>query len=133
MRWERSEFFIDTLKPEVDSQYRTISDPANTMIEGSCRNGTFVVYAAFSRLDVFLKAIVLSPVVWLAEGGGPWLSNNQLIKSIKNTEAPFNLRIYLDIGTNESGYPQPNVFNQDRKRITYTQANVESANQLYLT
>jgi len=126
-------FIIDTLKPAVDSRYRTLSDAANTMIGGSCRNGLIPIYAAFSRPDVFLKVMLLSPAVWLAEGGGPWLSNNQLIKFIENTEAPESLRVYLDIGTEESSGPQPKIFDQDGKRITYPQAYVEGAEQLYLT
>lgn len=126
-------FIVDTLKPEIDSRYRTLSDPANTMIGGPCRNGLIPIYAAFSRPDMFLKVMLLSPAVWMAEGGGAWLSNNQLIEFLENTEAPADVRIYLDIGTEESSGPQPNVFDQDGERITYPQAYIEGAERIYLT
>ena len=126
-------FIIDTLKTEVDSRYRTFPDAANTMIGGPCRNGLIPLYAGISRPDVFLKVMLLSPAVWLAESGGPWLSNNQLIEFIKNNKVPANLRVYIDIGTEESSGNQPRVYDQNGKRITYPQAYVEGAEQVYLT
>jgi len=126
-------FIIDTLKPEVDSRFRTLPDAANTMIGGPCRNGLIPLYAGISRPDVFLKVMLLSPAVWLAESGGPWLSNNQLIDFIKNNEVPADLRVYIDIGTEESSGNQPRVYDQNGKRITYPQAYVEGAKQVYLT
>lgn len=126
-------FIIDTLKPEVDSRYRTLPDRDNTLIGGFCRNALIPLYAGLIRSDVFSKVMVMSPAVWLAEGGGPWLSNNQLIDFIENTEVPANVRIYIDIGTEEESGPQPKVFDEDGKRITYPQAYLEGAEQVYLT
>lgn len=125
-------FIIETLKPEIDSRYRTLPDRDNTAIGGSCRYALIPLYAGLTRPDVFSKVMMMSPAVWLADGGGSWLSNNQLIEFIENTEAPTDVRIYLDIGTEESSGPQPKVFDQDGKRLTYPQAYVEGAEQVYL-
>ena len=126
-------FIVDTLKPEVDSRYRTLSAADNTMIGGPCRMGLFPLYAGLNRPDVFSKIMLMSPAVWLAESGGPWLSNNQLIEFIKNSEVPADLRVYIDIGTKESSGNQPKVYDQNGKRITYHQAYVEGAERIYLT
>ena len=125
-------FIVSTLKPEVDSRYRTLSDKGNTMIGGPCRMGMIPLYAGLSRPDVFSKVMVMSPAVWLAEAGGAWLSNNQLIDFIEEAKVPADLRIYIDIGTEESSGDRPKVYDQDGKRITYPQAYLEGAEQLYL-
>lgn len=126
-------FIVDTLKPEVDSRYRTLSAANNTMIGGPCRMGLFPLYAGLNRPDVFSKIMLMSPAVWLAEGGGAWLSNNQLMDFIKNNEVPSDLRVYIDIGTEESSGNQPKVYDQNGKRITYHQAYVEGAELLFRT
>ncbi len=126
-------FIIDTLKPAVDARYRTLPGREHTMIGGSCRNALIPLYAGLTRSDVFSKVMVMSPAVWLAENGGVWLSDNQLIDFIRNTEVPSDVRVYIDIGTAEESGPQPNVFDRDGKQITYPQAYVEGAEQVYLT
>lgn len=125
-------FIIDTLKPAVDARYRTLPGRDHTMIGGSCRNALIPLYAGLTRPDVFSKVLMMSPAVWLAESGGAWLSDNQLIDFIRNAEMPADVRVYIDIGTAEESGPQPNVFDQDGKRITYPQAYLEGAEQVYM-
>ena len=124
-------FVVDTLKPEIDRRYRTFVDRDNTMIGGFCRTAVIPLYAVLSRPDIFSKAMVMSPAVWMAEGGGAWLLNNQLINFINNSAVPADLRVYIDIGTEEESGPRPNVYDQDGERITYPQAYVEGAEKLY--
>jgi hemin uptake protein HemP len=71
--------------------------------------------------------MAMSPAVWLAEGGGRWLSNNQLIQYLNNSQLPENVKFYVDIGTEESSGSRPPVRDQNGDRITYPQAYVEGA------
>lgn len=59
-------FIAETLKPYVDAHYRTLKDPANTVILGSSMGGLISFYAAVSRPDVFGKAGIFSPAFWIA-------------------------------------------------------------------
>lgn len=127
------DFIINTLKLDIDSRYRTLPDRIHTIIGGACRTALIPLYAGLNRPDIFSKVMVMSPSVWLAESGGPWLSNNQLIDYIKKIEVPTNVRIYMDIGTEESSGPPPNVLDKDGERITYPQAYLEGADYLYNT
>ena len=94
-------FIIDTLKPEIDSRYRTLPDRENTAIGGFSMGGLISLYAGLKHPDVFSKVMAQSTAVWFAEADRGWHSNNQLIRYIKNQPVPDNVKFYLDIGTNE--------------------------------
>jgi predicted alpha/beta superfamily hydrolase len=127
---EFTQFIVETLKPEIDSRYRTLSDRENTAIGGACRTGIIPVYAGLTYPDVFSQVMTLSPTVWLAEGGGQWLSNNQLINYIDSLSVAENIRFFIHVGTNESSGRRPPVEDQQGKRITYPQAYLEGAERL---
>ena len=61
------DFIVNTLKPEIDQQYRTKPDNINTAIIGSSMGGLFAHYTALKRPDVFGKAVVFSPSFWYAK------------------------------------------------------------------
>ena len=124
------DFIVNTLKPEIDSQYRTLTNRENTAIGGFCKNGLLPVVAGIKYSNVFSKVMTMSPAVWFAEGGGRWLSNNRLINYIKENPTPENVKFYVDIGTEESSGRRPSVRDQNGKRITYPQAYVEGAQAL---
>jgi len=129
--FEFIEFIVNTLKPEIDSRYRTLPDRENTAIGGFCRGAIFPLLAGISYAEVFSKVMSVSPAVWLAEGGGRWLSNNHLINFISTAPIPQNVNFYLEIGTEESSGSRPPVKDQDGKRITYPQAYIEGAEIVY--
>lgn len=52
------------VKPLVDGRYRTRTEPACTGILGSSMGGLFAFYAAWTRPDVFGKAVCLSSSFW---------------------------------------------------------------------
>ena len=58
------EFYVDTVKPWVDSMYRTLPGREHTGIVGSSMGGLLAYYAAFEFNDVFGSAGVLSPSLW---------------------------------------------------------------------
>jgi len=125
------DFIVHTLKPAIDSRYRTLPDRENTAIGGFCRGAIFPLLAGISYPEVFSKVMSVSPAVWLAEDGGTWLSNNHFINYINNAAMPRDVIFYLEIGTKESSGSRPPVKDQDGKRITYPQAYLEGAEIVY--
>lgn len=80
---------VDSLKPVIDAQYRTRPGREHTCAMGSSMGGLFSFYAAWTRPDVFGKAICLSSSFWWA--------GRQLIRSITAAPDPRPV-IYLDSG-----------------------------------
>lgn len=60
------EFIVRTLKPYIDRHYRTRRDAASTAIAGSSMGGLISLYAALEYPNVFSKAGVFSPALWIA-------------------------------------------------------------------
>ena len=60
------EFLVQTLKPFIDKQYRTITAKENTIIAGSSMGGLISYYAMLQYPDVFGKAGIFSPAFWTA-------------------------------------------------------------------
>ena len=59
-------FLAHTLKPWVDGNYRTLTDPLHTGIMGSSMGGLISFYAALKYPEVFGLAGVFSPAFWVA-------------------------------------------------------------------
>jgi len=59
------EFIVHTLKPYIDSTYRTLKEPAFTGIAGSSMGGLISFYAGLYFPQVFGILGVLSPSFWL--------------------------------------------------------------------
>ena len=60
------EFIVATLKPHIDSLYRTLPGPQYTGVMGSSMGGLISMYALAERQDVFRKAGIFSPAFWFA-------------------------------------------------------------------
>lgn len=60
------EFIVQTLKPYIDQHYRTRRNAAHTAIAGSSMGGLISLYAALEYPNVFSKAGVFSPALWIA-------------------------------------------------------------------
>jgi predicted alpha/beta superfamily hydrolase len=61
-----TEFLTKTLKPFIDTHYRTIPSKENTTIAGSSMGGVIAYYAALKYPEVFGKAGIFSPAFWTA-------------------------------------------------------------------
>ncbi|RZK67238.1 MAG: alpha/beta hydrolase, partial [Pedobacter sp.] len=59
-------FLVGTLKPHIDSNYRTLKDFENTSIAGSSMGGLISMYAIAQHPKTFGSAGVFSPAFWLA-------------------------------------------------------------------
>lgn len=87
------DFIVDTLKPLIDGEFRTLGDREHTGLLGSSMGGLISLYGFFSHTDTFGFAGVMSPSLWF----GRRAFYDYVMY------APFTPgRIYLDIGTNEA-------------------------------
>ena len=62
---EYLEFMVRTLKPFIDTKYRTKKGPGNTFIAGSSRGGFISFYAMLKYPDVFGAGGIFSPSFWI--------------------------------------------------------------------
>ncbi|RYG07583.1 MAG: alpha/beta hydrolase [Chitinophagaceae bacterium] len=60
------QFLVETLKPYIDSKYRTLKDAKHTSIAGSSMGGLISMYAITEYPKVYGSAGVFSPAFWLA-------------------------------------------------------------------
>jgi predicted alpha/beta superfamily hydrolase len=87
------EFLVKTLKPYIDSNYRTKKDARHTTIAGSSMGGLISAYAVFKYPDVFGNAGIFSPAFWIAPG---------IYKYAQQTKLPSKTRFYFVSGDIES-------------------------------
>ena len=59
-------FIVNTLKPHIDGNFRTLSDRQHTGIMGSSMGGLVSMYAIMEYQHIFSKAGVFSPAFWFA-------------------------------------------------------------------
>lgn len=87
-------FVVNTLKPIIDRDFRTLPGKRYTGIMGSSMGGLISLYAFFRYPEFFGFTGVMSPSLWIARGTiFPYL-----------TAVSFNPgKIYLDVGTRELG------------------------------
>lgn len=85
-------FLRDTVKPLVDTDFRTLPDRDHTGIMGSSLGGLISLYAFFHYPAVFGWAGVMSPAFWFT--GGTIYQDVQAAAFVPG-------RIYMDIGTAE--------------------------------
>jgi predicted alpha/beta superfamily hydrolase len=93
------EFIVKTLKPKLDSTYRTKSKTRNTVIMGSSLGGLISYYALLKYPEVFGKAGVFSPAFWINPG---------VFELTKNTKT-LDSKMYFLSGDNESKDMVPDV------------------------
>lgn len=60
-------FIIETLKPKIDSSFRTKPGRKYTAIMGSSMGGLISYYGAMQYPDVFSKAAIFSPSFWFSD------------------------------------------------------------------
>lgn len=85
-------FIVNTLKPMIDADFRTLPRPESTAIAGSSMGGLISLYAWLAYPEVFGLAAVMSPSLWIARTAALDHAAN----------APLNHgKLYLDIGAKE--------------------------------
>ncbi len=83
---------VGRIKPWVDASYRTRPGREATAIGGSSLGGLAALYAIHRRPDVFSRALVFSPSLWVSE---------QAFMHVGNVTLPADARVYLAMGTQE--------------------------------
>jgi predicted alpha/beta superfamily hydrolase len=102
-------WLVDTVKKDVDARFRTKADPAHTTIAGSSLGGLFALEAIERRPDVFGNAIAMSPSLWRAD--------EALLKRWADpAKRPSPRRLWIDMGTKESGDDAARARNVERAR-----------------
>ncbi|MCC6726126.1 MAG: T9SS type A sorting domain-containing protein [Saprospiraceae bacterium] len=83
-------FIVETLKPFIDSNYRTIGAREYTAIMGSSLGGLISQFGVMEHQDVFSKAGILSPAFWF--------NDPQIFDHSANTPKTGPMRIYQYAG-----------------------------------
>ena len=83
------DFLAKTLKPFIDSHYKTITSKENTLIAGSSMGGLISYYALLKYPEVFGKAGVFSPAFWTADG---------IEKLTDSVERKINSKLFFYMG-----------------------------------
>lgn len=98
---------VTTIKPLIDSKFRTLPDAENTAIGGSSLGGVASLYMAFAFPEVYSKALVFSPSLWFSDS----------LRQYCLQRGPFpQSRLYWVCGTNEGDpdmVPDMNACYQD--------------------
>lgn len=90
------EFLIGEVMPFVGAHYRVLETPQHTGLGGSSYGGLVAVYTAAVRPGVFGRLLIESPSLYVDDGA-------VFRDAARQREWPA--RIYLGVGTNESGRP----------------------------
>ncbi|MBO3097357.1 alpha/beta hydrolase [Gelidibacter pelagius] len=86
-------FIINTLKPHIDTTYRTLNDPEHTTIFGSSLGGLMSFYALIKYPDTFGNAGIFSPSFWFS---------NRIFEFVSESDLSPNSRFYFLAGSEES-------------------------------
>ncbi len=87
------DFIIETLKPYVDLNYRTLTDHDHTIIWGSSLGGLMSLYAVIKYPDTFGKAGIFSPAFWI--------NKNEIFELVKNSDINPNHKFFFLVGSEE--------------------------------
>ncbi len=95
--FEYIDFIVNTLKPYIDTHFRTKPDRENTSIAGSSMGGLISLCAGISHQQIFSKIAAFSSAIYFAE--------DEVIKLIERMGQKADMRIYMDVGTAETSNP----------------------------
>ncbi|MBQ4818515.1 alpha/beta hydrolase-fold protein [Aquimarina sp. MMG016] len=96
------DFIVKTIKPYIDSNYRTLTDKDHTAILGSSMGGLISHYAIYKYPEIFGKAGIFSPSYWFSE---------EVFSFTKDNPVPHDSRLYLLVGKKEG----PNMHTNTQK------------------
>jgi len=87
-----SQFLVQTVKPFIDSTYRTLPDPPHTAVMGSSMGGLIAFYLGWEYPQVFSMVACLSPAFLI--------SHSRIVKQVTRYQGPKKgLKIILFNGT----------------------------------
>ncbi len=77
------DFIVETLKPYVDANFRTLTDAKNTGLIGSSLAGLISHYGALKYAEVFGKIGIFSPSFWLSNSSFDFAKSHSNLKASK--------------------------------------------------
>ena len=86
-------WLVNTLKPYIDENYRTLPDRMNTIIAGSSMGGLIALYAVWTYNLVFQRAACLSPSLWVSPG--------RVLEMVARAHIRRDTTVYMDYGALE--------------------------------
>ncbi|HEX6730678.1 MAG TPA: alpha/beta hydrolase-fold protein [Pyrinomonadaceae bacterium] len=89
------DFVVNTVKPFIDSTYRTKRDRQNTAVGGSSAGGIISFMIVWEHPEVFSKAICMSPAF---KSPGSLTINFDYVKVVKGSKKRDNVFFYVDNG-----------------------------------
>ncbi|HUR31801.1 MAG TPA: alpha/beta hydrolase-fold protein [Saprospiraceae bacterium] len=95
-----AEFLVNTLKPYIDSNYRTLIGREYTGIAGSSVGANISMYAAIEYQEVFSKVGIFSPAFWFSDS---------IYLQVTQEGIDQDMRFYFVAGDNESSTMVPNM------------------------
>jgi len=87
-------FLVETLKPHIDSLFRTLPERENTGIMGSSMGALISFYAGIKYQEIFSKIGIFSPSFWFSP---------QCYTFAAQTPKTQNMKLYFLAGGQESG------------------------------
>ena len=111
-------FLVETLKPYIDENFKTLKDKGNTAIIGSSLGGLISHYTALEYPNVFGKAGVFSPSFWVSD---------EAYDLAKQKSKQANNRMFFLMGGLESENAVPNM----DKMISLMKASGYPINNIY--
>lgn len=101
-------FLTDTLKPFIDSNFRTKPDREHTGIGGSSMGGLVSIFSGIMYPEVFGKLMIFSPSLWVVP---------KIKLSFLDMDEAQDTRIYLYAGGDESATMIDHVKNFKRRLL----------------
>lgn len=103
------DYLSNVLKPQIDKNYRTLGDYRNTAIMGSSMGGLISLYAGLKYNNVFSRIGAVS--------GSYFVAQEDIEQSIREADLSKIYKLYMDVGTNESGIGEENTYVESNQRV----------------
>lgn len=85
------EWIVSDLHEQIQEQLRILEGPENTLLGGASLGGLLALYGFFRHNEVFGKALVMSPSLWVGDGA--------IFEFVEQSSAVnSDSRLYLDCG-----------------------------------
>lgn len=111
---EYAEFMMESLKPYIDMEYRTVEGRDGVIVGGSSMGALISLYIAYEYSQKVGSALLVSPAFWFAY--------NELKEYLSSKEKKVITKLYMDMGTEETS---------DKENKDFSKVYLDSAEGIY--